>query len=75
MRQYLRCLSFFTGLATGWGQTVVRHRLRIRHVKLDVGPGPRQSEATGGTSEPAACTHVGRAKGEVHYALAEEVPR
>ena len=63
--------SFFTGLATGRGQTVVRHRLRIRHVQLDVGPGPRQSEATGGTSEPAACTHVGRAKGQVHCAVVD----
>jgi hypothetical protein len=31
------------------------------------------SEATGGTSEPAAYTHVGTAKGQVQYAVVEDV--
>ena len=31
------------------------------------------SNATGGTSEPAAYTRVGTAKGQVHYAVVEDV--
>ena len=48
---------------------------RGQHREMDTVASDRlaDSEATGGTSEPAAYTRVGTAKGQVHHAVVEDV--